>query len=188
MFRRAVRDAHRVPAFTPAPRAGTPAPQCGTGVLARQIAKTAWKLAKLHTGAEAPACLRSASPDFTKALSGRPRRRWFTHPLSTPRPGVPVVSVVRTKHLLTNCKISERVRLEPWKIVQKHRNKTGRLKRKRMLKDFPVAKRSKMDSFSIPVHMLRTQKRADSRGSCSVPICGASFGGCHPGIMDCFLF
>jgi hypothetical protein len=48
----------------------------------------------LRTGAEAPAYYQSASPDFAKALSGRPRRRRYP-----PCVRVPVLSVLRAKHV-----------------------------------------------------------------------------------------
>jgi hypothetical protein len=91
-------------------------------------------------------------PTSPKASSGKPRRRRFYSSPIHPPSRVPVVSVLRAKHLLTNCKISEKVRLEPLKIV--HRIGTKQVVRNAngCSRIFPVAKMSKMDSFSIPVH------------------------------------
>src|SRR6516225_5300093 len=50
----------------------------------------------LSTGAEAPAYSRSASPDFAKALSGRPRRGRFDSSAIHPASRLPVVSVLKT--------------------------------------------------------------------------------------------
>ena len=50
----------------------------------------------LNTHAEAPAYSRSASPDFAKALSGRPRRGRFYSSAIHPASRLPVVSVLKT--------------------------------------------------------------------------------------------
>jgi len=58
------------------------------------IGSTAKNVQTAKAGAEAPAYFQAASPDFAKALAGRPRRRWFYSPVIRPASRIPVVSVL----------------------------------------------------------------------------------------------